>query len=303
MSQKLDNVKKNDKKEKNKEEQRQEIAKVYGLSLADIEHVVLQNGKEFFKFYNPKDRSVKMIENRDYGINISQNFKTIQQELSFTQSSDAKENAEEIYNHNLEYKNVELSLVPVIELKGNKYKYIRQINRLSTIDRKRLMALLKSADEIELTHINIENAIGINSNNQVIDVDYDYKNNHAIIKKAQVLSYQDNKEIVDKNDVLIDVSDIDVDLVVNEITIADDLPTITEAKEIMIAGEKINTKTVIDCYNTPEIIDRITLTDKQKAIYKRIINAIKKKVQQRNKVKDNQKVKTLTKKDDNYSAA
>ena len=71
----------------------------------------------------------------------------------------------------------------------------------------------------------------------------------------------------------------------------------------MIAGEKINTKTVIDCYNTPEIIDRINLTDKQKAIYKRIINAIKKKVQQRKIVMDKQKVKTLTKKGDNYSAA
>lgn len=303
MTQKLNDKEKNKKVGKKKEEQRQEIAKVYGLSLADIEHVVLQNGKEFFKFYNPKDRSVKMIENRDYGVNMSQSFKTIQQELSFTQSSDAKENAEEIYNHNLEYKNVELSLVPVTELKGNKYKYIRQINRLSTIDRKRLMALLKSADEIELTHINIENAIGIDMYHQVIDVDYDYKNNHAIIKKARVLSYQDNNEMVNEENIVVEISDADIDLVINEIIVADDLPTIIEAKEIMVAGEKISTKTVIECYNTPEIIDRINLNNKQKTIYRKIISAIKKKIQQRNKVKDNQKVKTFTKKDNKRSAA
>lgn len=289
--------------EKNKEEQRQEIAKVYGLSLADIEHVVLQSGKEFFKFYNPKDRSVKMIENRDYGINMSQSFKTIQQELSFTQGKDAKENAEEIYNHNLEYKHVELSLVPVTELKGNKYKYIRQINRLSTIDRKRLMALLKSADEIELAYINIENAIGIDSEHQVIDVDYDYKNNHAVIKKARVLSYQDNKEMIDEDNIVVEISDADVDLVISEIIVADDLPTITEPKEIMVAGERVNTKTIIDCYNTPEIIDRINLNKKQKKIYTRIINAVKQKIQKRKKEKSNQKVKTLTKNDNNRSVA
>lgn len=302
MPQKFNNMKKNKKVEKNKEEQRQEIAKVYGLSLADIEHVVLQNGKEFFKFYNPKDRSVKMIENRDYGVNLSQSFKTIQQELSFTQSSDAKENAEEIYNHNLEYKHVELSLVPVTELKGNKYKYIRQINKLSTIDRKRLMALLKSADEIELTHINIENAIGLDMDHQVIDVDYDYKNNHAIIKKARVLSYQDNNEMVNEENIVVEISDADIDLVINEIIVADDLPTITEAKEIMVAGEKVNTKTVIECYNTPEIIDRINLNNKQKTIYKKIINAIKKKIQGVKKENKNQKVKTLTKKDNSNAA-
>ncbi len=303
MTQKLNDTKKGKNEEKSKETKQKEIAKAYGLSLADIEHVKLENGKEFFKFYNPKDRSVKMIENRDYGVNMSQSFKSIQQELSFTQGADSKGNAEEIYNHNLEYKHVELSLVPIAELKGNKYKYIREINRLSTVDRKKLMALLKSAKEIDLTHVNIENAIGIDSRHQVIDVDYDYKNNHAIIKKAHVLNYQDHKEMVDEDNVVVEISDADIDLVIDEITIADDTPTITEAKDIMIAGEKVNTKTLVECYNTPEIMDRINLNDKQKMIYAQLVRALKLRINQNTKGMKNEKVKVLTKKHNNSQAA
>lgn len=302
MTRKINNSNKKQNKKKNMETKRQELAHIYGLSLADIEHVVLENGKELFKFYNPKDRRIKMIENRDYGSNMSESFKSIQQELTFTQSENAKENAEQIYNHNSDYKQVELSLVSVTELKGNKYQYIRQINSLSTIDRKRLMALLKSADEIDLAYINITNAIGVDSKNQVIDVDYDYQNNHAIIKKAKVLSYQDNKQMVTEDNLVMEVTDADLDTVIKQVDIADDIPTITEPQELMIVGEKINTQKVVEFYNTPELIERSNLNDKQKAIYTRIIEKIKLKIKNDN-TKNTKKVRTLTKNNNNHYAA
>lgn len=299
MTRKINNPNKKQKQKKHIETKRQEIAHIYGLSLADIEHVVLENGKEIFKFYNPKDRSIKMIENRDYGSNMSESFKNIQQELTFTQSENAKENAEQIYNHNSDYKQVELSLVSVTELKGNKYQYIRQINSLSTIDRKRLMALLKSADEIDLAYINITNAIGVDSKNQVIDVDYDYQNNHAVIKKAKVLSYQDNKQMVTEDNLVMEVTDAELDTVIRQVDIADDIPTITESQELIIAGEKINTQKAVELYNTPELIERSNLNDKQKAIYTRIIEKIKLKIKNNN----TKKIRTLTKHNNNHYAA
>lgn len=302
MTRKINNPNKKQKQKKHIETKRQEIAHIYGLSLADIEHVVLENGKEIFKFYNPKDRSIKMIENRDYGSNMSESFKNIQQELTFTQSENAKENAEQIYNHNSDYKQVELSLVSVTELKGNKYQYIRQINSLSTIDRKRLMALLKSADEIDLAYINITNAIGVDSKNQVIDVDYDYQNNHAVIKKAKVLSYQDNKQMVTEDNLVMEVTDAELDTVIRQVDIADDIPTITESQELMIAGEKINTQKAVELYNTPELIERSNLNDKQKAIYTRIIEKIKLKIKNNN-TKNTKKIRTLTKHNNNHYAA
>ena len=61
---------KEEKKEKqsnSKEQQMQEVAQIYGISLSDIEEVHLENGKEYFKFYNPEDKTIRMIENRRDG--------------------------------------------------------------------------------------------------------------------------------------------------------------------------------------------------------------------------------------------
>lgn len=280
--------------QKNIEEQKKEVAEAYGIDLSDIEHVQLENGKEFFKFYNPKTRQVKMIENRDYNNGISEQFKSIQQELSFTQSKDNNSNANAIYDYNSAYKNIELTLIPMQELKSNKYKYMRQINALSTIDRKKVKALIKSSKQLNLEYINLENAIGIDDNHNVIDVTYDYGTNTAVIKNAKVLNYQDQKDYSDNEDINIEISAEEFDSVVSAIEVTDEGPVFSSDGTINLHDEVIDNKTLKDYYNMPEAIDKLEVSNKRRFIIHGIIKALQRRMAMKKaNVKEKQKVKVL----------
>lgn len=291
------------KKSKDADAKKEEVAKAFGISLADIEHVELNNGKEFFKFYNPKDRTVKMIENRDYGNGLSKQFKSIQQELSFTQSDNERDNAARIYEHSSAHKNIELSLIPIEELRSNRFKYMRAINELSTIDRKKVMALIKSSKEVRLTHINIENAIGIDEDHNVIDVVFDYANNRAIIRNARVLNYQDQNEYTDNDEELVEISGADFDKLVENITISDDTPVVTNPEERMtVRGEEISVKTAVQLYEMPEAIDKMDLSPKKRRIYMGIVEALKRRIAAKTNEKKTQKQKVLVNENDHKAA-
>ena len=108
---------KEEKKEKqsnSKEQQMQEVAQIYGISLSDIEEVHLENGKEYFKFYNPEDKTIRMIENRRDGKNLSEQFKEVQQTLSYSQGDNSAKNARAVFDYQLRYQNIELSLIPIL---------------------------------------------------------------------------------------------------------------------------------------------------------------------------------------------
>lgn len=291
---KKDNAEKNKKKKNQSENQiKEEVAKKYGISLADIEHVVLDNGKEFFKFYNPKTREVKMIENIDYNSGLSEQFKDIQQELSFTQGKDARNNAEAIYEYSSDNKNVELDLISIVDLKNNGLTYRRAIRSLSTVDRKKVKALIKSCEDLNLRYINIANAIAIDDENKVIDVTYDYTKNQATIRNAKVLNYQDHTEYSEQNDQSITISDNDFDKAVEQITISDDVPVVTDAEEIVISGEKIDVQKVITCYEMPEAVEKLDLTPKQKYIYHGLVAALGRRLASKRMTKQHQKVLNL----------
>lgn len=301
--QKKQEVLKKEQQEKNngKEQKKEELAKAFGLSLADIEHVQLDNGKEFFKFYNPQERTVKMIEDRNDNT-IERQFKDIQQELSYTQSNNAKGNAKEIYEYSAKYNNIEVDLIPIEELRSNRFKYMKEINRLSTIDRKKVMVLLKASKELELKYINLENAFAIDSDNRVIDVRYDYNTNKAEIRSARVLNYQDHKEYVDEDNYVVELSEIDFDNLVTEIDVTDEIPTITDSQEINVRGESIKPQQVIDYYNMPEALEKADITPKQRKIYEGLVAAIKRKIERISMIKQSNKQKVLVNTNNNQAA-
>lgn len=277
------------------EEQKKEVAQAYGIKLSDIEHVRLENGKEFFKFYNPKNRQVKMIENRDYNNGISEQFKSIQQELSFTQSKDEKGNANAIYDYNSAHKNIELALIPMQELKSNKFKYMRQINALSTIDRKKVKALIKSSKQLGLQYINLENAIGIDDSYNVIDVTYDFQTNKAVIKNARVLNYQDQIDLSDNEEINIEISAEEFNSVVSSIEVNENGPVLSASDTINLHGEVIDGKTLTEYYNMPEAIDKLEVSNKRKFIIRGIIRALERRMSLRKEnTLEKEKVKVLT---------
>ena len=88
------------------EQTKRDMAKVYGISLTDIEEVILPDGKEYFKFYNPEDKSIKMIEDRKDSSNLSEQFKAMQATISASQSTNERQNARAVFDYQLKYQNL-----------------------------------------------------------------------------------------------------------------------------------------------------------------------------------------------------
>lgn len=272
MGQELNGSLEGNKKVQSKEEQKASLAKTFGLDLSDIEHVKLENGKEFFKFIDPETREVKMVENLEHNSSMMSSFESVQQELSFFQGKDQKKNARDIYEYNMKNKNIELKLVSLSELKNNKYHYKKQIDSLSTIDRKKLITLLKYSEKLRITQINIENSIAVNEDGTVIDLQYDYANNKAVIKSAAVYNNQNELTVSDESiDMEVDLSNIDFDKIVDELNIDESLNI---PGNITVAGVTVTEEELRTAYHYPETIEKTTTSPKRKTILSRLIDAV-----------------------------
>lgn len=286
-----------------KTEQKEQLAKEYGLNLEQIKHIKLDNGKEFFEFINPKNKQVKMVENIDYKKGLKEQYEDSQETLAMSKGDDASENAENTFKHNLKYKNKETELVSLEEYKNNRYHYSKKIRELDTITKNKIIALLYMKDQLKLEYFNIENGIGVNDQQEVIDVKYDFVNNKAEFVNPLTISYnnslQDNQDL-DFDDV--DLSSIDIDGLLDQLEISDVEATVSESKKIDVSGVTIDSKVVAQVYDTPEILDRDnTINKKQRTIYKAILDRLlrKKNIKQ---TKKNQKQLVYKKKDNNKAA-
>ena len=287
---------KEEKKEKqsnSKEQQMQEVAQIYGISLSDIEEVHLENGKEYFKFYNPEDKTIRMIENRRDGKNLSEQFKEVQQTLSYSQGDNSAKNARAVFDYQLRYQNIELSLIPIRELKDNRTQYRYLFDNLDVTIKKEVRVLLENIDFLNLQYINVENSFGIDKNNRVIDASYNHQTGKCDIKAAEVRRYDDKKMSDSDADYTFDITDEEFDAVIADIDVSSDIPTIQEAEELngkqnsasttapTIRGRSINMHFAIQAYQYPEIIERSEMADYDKQIYHGIIRAIQRKMAKR----------------------
>ncbi len=279
------------KKVTSKEEQMKDVAKVYGISLADIEEVHLENGKEYFKFYNPEDKTVRMIENRKDGKNLSEQFKEAQQTLSYSQGDDSIKNARAVFDYQLRYQNIELSLIPILDLRDNKNKYRYVFDALDTVVKKEVRVLLENIDFLDLQYINIENSFGIDKNNRVIDATYNAQTGKCELKAAEVRKYDNDQKGASDADYTFDITDEEFDSAIEGIDVSSDIPTIVPAEEVngkemsqsapTIRGRAVNMVFALQAFQYPEIIERSEMSDFDKYIYIGIVRAIRRKMQLR----------------------
>lgn len=277
----------NEKKDNTNQQQKEEVAKVYGINLSEIEEVILPNGKEYFKFYSPEDRNLRMIENRKDGKNLSEQFKEIQERLGFSQGMDEKQNAKAIFDYQLKYSNIELSLIPIRDLKTNRNDYKHHFERLDPNAKKAIRVLIENMDYLELEYINLENMIGIDKNRNVIRAEYDYQTGKCRLIAAEIRNYENNKISVDSNGYTFDISDAEFDAVIETIDVASDDPIITEEYEVKgldrkrttLHGREIDLSYAVQVYKYPEALEKSGMSKEDKFLYRGIIAAIHRKRQ------------------------
>ena len=221
------------------EQTKQDMAKVYGISLTDIEEVILPNGKEYFKFYNPQERTIRMIENRRDSGNLSEQFKAAQLTISASQSENERQNARAVFDHQLKYQNIELNLIPIRELNGNRMAYKHLFDNLDTAKKKAVRVLVENMEFLELEYINIENAIGIDRDNNVISANYNALTGQCELRAAEVRNYADKKMDTDDISYTFNISDEEFDAAIADIDVSDDMSDIElQAKVIAILKEE-----------------------------------------------------------------
>ncbi len=284
-------------KESSKEEQKQEIAKVYGISLADIEEIILADGTEVFKFYNAEDRTMKMIENRPNGYNLSQQFKDIQQRLTVAQGDNSIQNARAIFDYQLQNQKIELTLIPARELLTDTSKYQYILRSLNPEQLAEVRILIANVERLDLEYINLEHTFGIDKQHKVLDAEYNHQTNRCDIKSAEVRNYETNQVTDDNNDYSFEIPTTEFDDAVvgvdfDGIDVPSEDPNIEEAEEkqniergipsrdIVIRGYHINRELLKIFYESSEdmsIIDRCEMSNEEKLIYKGLVSALVRK--------------------------
>jgi hypothetical protein len=259
------------------EKKKEEIAKTYGIDLAQIQHIKIENGsKEFLKFMDPKDRSVKLVALFDRGINAQSSFENSQKGLSSAHGDDNKENAREVFEHDMNYKYNVVNLTSMSEFKSNMFKYKKILRQLDTITRKKIKAIIKGSKKgnISLKYISFDYAIGIDENGNAIEAEYDYATNKAIVKGVKPENTKDHNFNLEDDIETVQISEEELNSVFENITITPEGPTLISDKNVNIKGEEISTKTVVDLYNMPELMNKLNLDAAARNIYNFILGVI-----------------------------
>ena len=268
---------KKDVKTEEPEKKKEEIAKAYGIDLSQIQHIKIENGsKEFLKFVDPTDKSVKLVALFNRGMEVQSSFESSQKDLSIAHNDDNKSNAKEVFEHDMNYKYNVVNLTSMVEFKSNKFKYKRVLRQLDTITRKKIQAIIKGSKKgnINLKYISFEYAIGIDENGNAIEADYDFATNKARLKGAELVNTKDRNFNLEDDIEAVDVSEEELNSVFENISITEEGVTLISDKKVNIKGTEINTKTVVDLYNMPELMSRMNLDSNARNIYNFIIGVI-----------------------------
>lgn len=290
-----------EKQENTVEQTKQNMAKVYSIRLTDIEEVILPNGKEYFKFYNPDDQTIKMIENLHDSKNLNEQFTEFQKSISTSQSENERQNARAVFDYHLKFYNIELPLISVRELKGNKSAYKYQFDALDPKKKKAIRILIENMDYLDLQYINLEEAVGIDKDNNVIVATYNPLTDQCELSAAERRSYDQGQVSITASDeyYTFDIRDEEFDELAN--IVDDENEKTNDTRPVAIRNHAINVAFAKQAYQYPEIIERSELSDFEKMLYRGLIAAISRKRQKAQGLNKNKQY-VLTPKKPNQAA-
>ena len=295
-----------DKEKEKKEEEKDLISKVYGIDITDIDHKLLNNGKEIYAFYDKKLNRKRILCNDDSQSLVS-TLKEKQNDNEKYQTDKYEDNTYNILN-DMSYENKnELNMVYINDIfdKGNQ----NLIANLSKEELNSLKSLLKKAEGLNLTYINIDNQLALDKDGNIYESYYDVKKGESTTETPESYSYNedvmDNIDAIngfDENDELYDskpeeelsadVEELNSEIKENYLNEYEDMKELITAEyKTYYVNVNIDVNAVFNkiyrYYKHPEELDN--LVGNEKDFYEKLTTIFAEKIDERKKLENNSK--------------
>ena len=279
---------KNNEKDTNPEK---EIANTLGVDISKIEHKILDSGIEIFSFYNPENGKQVILENKKDGVSLVEQLKQIQEENTKYQSSNNEKNTTSILNDQRIKENIELKLIPIEEIN----EYLGQVKNLTVEDYKKLVFIIKNADELHINYINVENLFGLSKDGKIYEARTN-SNKELQIGEPDNAIYNESK--IDVSD---EVNNNELDNAYEDNpNIKEELPEeLQEGLSFEELDEEVKEKTIM-LYENPDKLEK--LPEEEKETYKNNIEIYQKYLlylEKKEELEKNKHYTKILKKDDN----
>ncbi|MBE6159515.1 MAG: hypothetical protein E7157_00490 [Lactobacillales bacterium] len=175
--------------QKQGEKEEEVIAATYGIDISNIQHKYLDNGKEIFYFYDMKLGRNVVLENKKEGISLVEQLKQMQIENEKFQLGTNEQNTNQMLNEQQNKENIEIKMIPLNEIEN----HMNQLQNMSVEDAQKFNFLVRNAEQMGISYINIENLIGINQSGELLEVKYDKLNNKYEISSPTGAIYHENE--------------------------------------------------------------------------------------------------------------
>ena len=167
-----------------KEDELEQISKIYNIDLKDIE-VINAKGKKYYKI--KKDNTYKLIE-ANTNLSIIEEYKSVQNENKNYQTDNTTENTNNI-TENLINKKIDVSLIPINELPN--YKNI--LANLSPEQINCVKMLFINREKYNISLINIYDGIAIDKSGNCIFAEKNIDTGEYEIKDAKTDKYTNSE--------------------------------------------------------------------------------------------------------------
>ena len=279
---------KNNEKDTNPEK---EIANTFGVDISKIEHKILDSGIEIFSFYNPENGKQVILENKKDGVSLVEQLKQIQAENTKYQSNNNEKNTTSILNDQRIKENIELKLIPIEEIN----EYLGQVKNLTVEDYKKLVFIIKNADELHINYINVENLFGLSKDGKIYEARTN-SNKDLQIGEPNNAIYNESK--IDVSD---EVNNNELDNAYEDNpNIKEELPEeLQEGLSFEKLDEEVKEKTIM-LYENPDKLEK--LPEEEKETYKNNIEIYQKYLlylEKKEELEKNKHYTKILKKDDN----
>lgn len=279
---------KNNEKDTNPEK---EIANTFGVDISKIEHKILDSGIEIFSFYNPENGKQVILENKKDGVSLVEQLKQIQAENTKYQSNNNEKNTTSILNDQRIKENIELKLIPIEEIN----EYLGQVKNLTVEDYKKLVFIIKNADELHINYINVENLFGLSKDGKIYEARTN-SNKELQIGEPDNAIYNESK--IDVSD---EVNNNELDNAYEDNpNIKEELPEeLQEGLSFEKLDEEVKEKTIM-LYENPDKLEK--LPEEEKETYKNNIEIYQKYLlylEKKEELEKNKHYTKILKKDDN----